>query len=164
MIARSLDPRLHKPVVVGLQAFFKQQSALASQAGCRARPYNRTKKQGGAPLGSSNASKIKGDKVSPLNPTAKSLAAERGAVPLLITSENARGAVVRLGGMFDGVKHPHPPAERRASPRLPSVPKTEFKVLLEPSARVGVVSRSLGPARQSVYLLAIWLDRAASSH
>ena len=36
MIARSLDPRLHKPVVVGLQAFFNPQSALASQAGCRA--------------------------------------------------------------------------------------------------------------------------------
>ena len=37
MFARSLDPRLHKPVVVGLQAFFNPQSALASQAGCRAR-------------------------------------------------------------------------------------------------------------------------------
>ena len=36
MIARSLDPRLHKPVVVGLQAFFNPQSALASQARCRA--------------------------------------------------------------------------------------------------------------------------------
>ena len=31
-----LDPRLHKPVVVGLQAFFNPESALASQAGCRA--------------------------------------------------------------------------------------------------------------------------------
>ena len=33
---------------------------------------------------------------------------------LLITSGNSRGAVVSLGGMFGGVKHPHPPAERRA--------------------------------------------------
>ena len=52
--------------------------------------------------------------MSALNTTAKKLAAEHGVAPLLITSENARGAVVRLGGMFDGVKHPHPPAERRA--------------------------------------------------
>ena len=37
MFAKSLDPRLHKPVVVGLRAFFNPQSALASQARCRAR-------------------------------------------------------------------------------------------------------------------------------
>ncbi|CAB4149083.1 MT-A70-like [uncultured Caudovirales phage] len=64
----------------------------------RGRRFNRTKKPIGAPLGSSNASKIKGDKVSPLIPkTSKALAAQYGVSDRTIIRDGKRAdAIERL--------------------------------------------------------------------
>jgi len=60
----------------------------------RGRRYNRTKKPIGAPLGSSNASKIKGAEVAPLIPTAKAIAAQHGVSERTIKSDGKRAEAI----------------------------------------------------------------------